>query len=332
VHGQYCAFIRFERKIDEVSVFIFVADTHAAMPSFHMEVRGPFAFQYTRSYYGRVTGEVVDVFEGGYYRRVVATGARDVLVSVQPLGDVAEPQLEVTCDRLSTDETREVVRWVRRIFNLDLDLPAFYDFAVRDPLLAPVTRAFHGFRPPRFATLFEALICTILGQQVNVRFALDVKARLVRRFGRAVTHEGRTYYGFPTPDALACASPTSLRALRVSRQKARYITGIAQRVLDGALTEDLASLDDDSLIRHLTAITGIGRWSAEYVLVRGLGRTSVIPAAGTGIRAAFAHYHGRVAMTEVAVRHLAERWGRYKGLAAFYLRFAYHRSRDKQQG
>jgi DNA-3-methyladenine glycosylase II len=293
-----------------------------------MEVPSPFAFQYTRSYYGRVSGEVVDVFDGGHYRRVVATRTRDVLVSVRPLGDVMKPYLEVTYDRLSTDETKDVVRWLRRIFNLDLDLHAFYHFAAHDPLLTSLTRSFHGFRPPRFATLFEALICTILGQQVNVRFALDVKARLVRRLGTTVTHAGQTYYGFPTPDAIVFASPNTLRMLRISQQKARYITGIAQRVLDGEITDDLARLDDDALIQRLTAITGIGRWSAEYVLVRGLGRPSVIPAAGTGIRAAFAHYFGRDAMTEAEVRQLAERWGGYKGLAALYLRFAYYRSRD----
>ena len=82
----------------------------------------------------------------------------------------------------------------------------------------------------------------MLGQQVNVRFALDVKARLVRRFGTTVTHAGRTYHGFPTPDALAAADAATLRALRISRQKARYITGIVQRVREGAITDAVGAV------------------------------------------------------------------------------------------
>ena len=72
-----------------------------------------------------------------------------------------------------------------------------------------------------------------------------------------MTHNGRTYHGFPTPDALAAADATTLRALRISRQKARYITGIAQRVWEGEVTDAVAHLDDGALIQRLTAILGI---------------------------------------------------------------------------
>jgi DNA-3-methyladenine glycosylase II len=86
---------------------------------------------------------------------------------------------------------------------------------------------------------------------------------------------------------------------------------------------------DEDALRYLMAITGIGRWSAEYVLLRGLGRTSVVPAAGTGVRAAFSYFFHEDRLAEDGVRRLAERWGGYKGLAAFYLRFAYYKRKAR---
>lgn len=271
-------------------------------------------------------GEIVDVFEDGGYRRVLGTGGRHVLVSVRPRGDAPRTVLEVHGDALRAGEAATLIRTIRRIFNLDLDLEGFYRFVEDDDLLAPIARQLHGYRPPRFASLFESILCTILGQQVNVRFALDVKRRVVCALGASVTRSRRRYFAFPTPAAVYAASPATLRALRVSRQKTRYILGVAKLFLDGALDEPkLMSLDDEAAVRTLSEITGIGRWSAEYILVRGLGRASVVPAAGTGIRAAFAHFFNRALATEEDVRRLSARWGVYKGLAAFYLRFAYYR-------
>lgn len=295
------------------------------MQRFTIDVEDSFDFRYTQRYFRRVTGEIVDRFDGESYQRVLQIQERPVFLVAKPVGQPPHHQLEVTCNTSRSNDITRVENRLRRIFNLDLDLEGFYRGAANDTLLNQITRQFEGYRVPCFPTLFESLICTILGQQINVRFALDVKRRLVKKYGNTVLFNGREYYGFPTPASLVNVTVEEFRKLKVSRQKAGYIEGVANLILNGGLTESaIINLNDDEILRRLMEVKGIGRWTAEYVMVRGLGKASVIPAAGTGIRAAFAHFFGLQKATEEDVRRIARQWKSHQGLAAFYLRFAYH--------
>ncbi len=294
-----------------------------------LEADGPFDCGHTWRYWGRVPGEIVDVLEGECYVRVLRIGERDVLVRVRPL-DRSRQRLEATCDSLTSGEREVLEGKLRRIFNLDLDLEGFYAFAEGDGLLSEAVKALYGYRPPCFPSLFEGLVCTIIGQQVNVRFNLDVKRRLVKQYGRVLSLGGREYYGFPSPADLASVSGEALRALLISRQKAGYITGVAKLFVEGKLGgEKVRRLGDEEALNCLMDVRGVGRWTAEYVMIRGLGRTSAIPAVDTGMRAAFTHFFKLEKAKEGDVRRLSEKWGKWKGLAGFYLRSAYYLKTDR---
>ena len=294
-----------------------------------IDVKGPFNAEYSQRYFCRVPGEIVDLFQNGKYMRVLSFEDKLALVSVKFLGGTTNPRLEASCESFNQENIKRIKQKLRRVFNLNLDLQKFYEFAAKDEVLTPITAEIYGYRPPCFSSLFEALVCTIIGQQVNVRFALDVKSRIVKKYGQALTVNGKTYYGFPTPQALQSATAIEMRALRVSRQKTRYITGVASLFLEGTLNEEkISRMNDEDALNFLMKIKGIGRWSSEYVLIRGFGRTSVVPAVGTGVRAAFSYFFKKERLTEDEVRTLAERWGEYKGLAAFYLRFAYNKRKS----
>ena len=294
-----------------------------------IDVKGPFNAEYSQRYFCRVPGEIVDLFQNGKYMRVLSFEGKLALVSVRFLGGTVNPRLEASCESFNQENIKRIKQKLRRVFNLNLDLQKFYEFAAKDEILTPITAEIYGYRPPCFSSLFEALVCTIIGQQVNVRFALDVKSRIVKKYGQALTVNGKTYYGFPTPEALQSATAIEMRALRVSRQKTRYITGVASLFLEGTLDEEkISRMNDEEALNFLMKIKGIGRWSSEYVLIRGFGRTSVVPAVGTGVRAAFSYFFKKERLTEDEVRTLAERWGEYKGLAAFYLRFAYNKRKS----
>jgi DNA-3-methyladenine glycosylase II len=296
------------------------------MGHFLIDVEGLFNADYSQRYFCRVPGEIIDLFQNGKYMRVLSFEDKLALVSVRFLGETVNPRLEVSCENLNQENMKMIEQKLRRVFNLNLDLQKFYEFAVKDEILAPIAAEIYGYRPPCFPSLFEALVCTIVGQQVNVRFALDVKSRIVRRYSQALTLNGKTYYGFPTPEVIQSATVTEMRKLRVSRQKTRYITGVASLFLEGTLDEEKVSkMKDEEALSFLMRIKGIGRWSAEYVLIRGFGRTGVVPAVGTGVRAAFSYFFKKERLAEDEVRTLAERWKDYKGLAAFYLRFAYYK-------
>src|SRR5690606_22898744 len=112
------------------------------------------------------------------------------------------------------------------------------------------------------------------------------------------------------PERLAEAGVEGLRKLGFSRQKARYVLEVARRALDGELDPArFADLDDEEAIQRLTEIPGVGRWTAENVLIRGLGRSDVIPAGDLGIRVAIQRLLGLAGRpSEAEVRELAAGW------------------------
>jgi len=167
---------------------------------------------------------------------------------------------------------------------------------------------------------FEALVWAILGQQISVAFAARTKRALIEQYGESVEVCGRTYRLFPLPERLAALAPDDLRPLQVSRQKGAYITELARSGID---LEALRGLPDEEVVERLVRLKGIGRWTAEYLLVRGFGRPDAIAAGDMGIRAIVGRLHGlgRNA-TEAEVRALAEAWAPWRGYAGFYLWFA----------
>ena len=166
---------------------------------------------------------------------------------------------------------------------------------------------------------FEALVWAILGQQINLPFAYRLKRALVERYGTRLEHDGYTYHLFPAPEALAEADPAELRAMQLSRQKSDYVRSLAALAAGGAIDwAGLRALPSDEAVAELTRLRGVGRWTAEYVAMRGLGHRDVIPAADVGLKFAIgkAYGLGRQA-TEPEIRLLAERWAGWRSHASF---------------
>lgn len=209
----------------------------------------------------------------------------------------------------------------RHICGADLDMAAFYRRAADDPVLGGLVVRHYGLRPTLSPQPFEMLVGAICAQQVNLAFAFTVRARLVRRFGIPVGVNGETIYAFPEPAALARARVDDLRRMQLTTRKAEYVVGLARQVDTGDL--DLGALSNRSnedVIEQLTAVRGLGRWTAEWFLARGLGRGDVCPAGDLAVRKAFAHfYNRRRVLSETAIRRRAARWGANQNMAVHYL-------------
>ena len=164
-----------------------------------------------------------------------------------------------------------------------------------------------GYPGPRVRpTGYETLLRTIVGQQVSVQAADAVWTRLEAALGS----------GCP-PAALLAASDEALRACGLSRQKASYARSLAALVGSGAL--DLAHLpeDDEDAIAMLTAIKGIGRWSAEIYLLFAEGRPDIWPAGDLAVQIEVGRMLGLPERpSEKQVRELAEGWRPHRGAAA----------------
>jgi DNA-3-methyladenine glycosylase II len=208
-----------------------------------------------------------------------------------------------------------VMHW----WQLDQDPSDLAAIGARDPILGELLARLHGARSPLMPSPFECLVWAILGQQITVAFAYKMKRALVERYGESLEYEGRTYWLFPEAARLAEADPADLRELQFSRQKSEYVRGLAALVAEDRIDwAALRTMPSDLAMTELTALRGVGRWSAEYVLMRGLGHPDVIPAADVGLQAAIGRAYGLgPKATEPEVRALAEQWMPRRSHAAF---------------
>jgi DNA-3-methyladenine glycosylase II len=159
--------------------------------------------------------------------------------------------------------------------------------------------------------LFGSLLRQIVSQQVSVSAASAILGRLAALLGDEA----------PTPTQLLAIDPEQLRSVGVSRQKASYMRDLAQRIESGPLKLDrLAGLCDDEVRKELMAVKGIGRWSADMVLLVDLARPDVLPSGDLGVRKAVYEAYGLPSLpTPKEVDLLGEKWRPHRSLATSYL-------------
>jgi DNA-3-methyladenine glycosylase II len=175
-----------------------------------------------------------------------------------------------------------------------------------------------GYPEPRIREPgYETLLRTIVGQQVSVAAAASIWRKLEAAVGTDLA-----------PEALIAASDESLRGAGLSRQKASYARSLAEELTSGRLDLHALPKDDEEAIKALTAIKGIGRWSAEIYLLFAEGRADVWPAGDLAVQIALGRIKGLDARpTEKLTRTLAEGWRPHRGAAAIFL--WHHYGNDK---
>jgi DNA-3-methyladenine glycosylase II len=282
----------------------------------------PLAFDLTLQRYRLWGIDPANVYADGAFHRVARAGATAVPFRLTASGSVDRPVVTATFAAPDTPERRRAVRTEARcLLGLDADLEGFYARATGDPVLARLVEPLFGLRPSVTPDPFEMLVGAISAQQVNLTFAFATRARLVRCFGEPWTIDGVTVLAFPSAEAVASADVATLREMQFSTRKAEYLIGLAEAVASGKLDlAGLAHLPDDEVIERLTALRGLGRWTAEWFLARGLGRPDVCPAGDLGVRRAVEAlcFRGRACDT-ARVRRRALAWRPYRSLAVHYL-------------
>jgi DNA-3-methyladenine glycosylase II len=255
--------------------------------------------------------DLLDRWDGRTLVRTVGTPAGAVAFAATVVGSVAAPAVRV---QLEDPAHRAVVEpYVRRMFVLRHAELA--ELAGRDPAIARLAARYPGVRPVLTLSLFGALLRAISAQQVNLRWAATTRRRVAERFGDRHQVAGFEVYSLD-PARLAAVPPAELRALQFTTRKAEYIVGAAAAVARGALDLDgLRALPDAEVIARITAIRGLGVWTAEWILARTLGRPRVV-AGDLGLRKAVGElYLGGAFPSEAEVRRLAAHWGAAAGVA-----------------
>jgi len=259
----------------------------------------PYAFELSTARYRAFGTDLANLWHEGGLHRVV--DGQEVRITEAPGGVDVQPL------------SPEIEPVVRKLLGAEFDLDEFYGFAAGEPVLASLAEELRGLRPPIAVEPFESLVTSITAQQVSLRAAFAIRNRLIERFGVRAEHA----YSFPTRERLAVADPEELFALGFSRRKAEYVTGLARSDLD---LHALALLPDDEVKAALTALPGIGEWTADWFLARHLARPRAWPAGDLGVRKAVSRFYGDGRdLTTDEVRAIGERFDPFQNLTAHYL-------------
>jgi DNA-3-methyladenine glycosylase II len=176
-------------------------------------------------------------------------------------------------------------------------------------------------RPPRFPTLFETLLNGFACQQVSLAACIHLMNQLAEVRGRDVSLLDPAMRILPAPEDLARLDPEALREIGFSRQKSRYVIGLARQLKEDRLDlSRLASMTDDEARSILQQIPGVGRWTADYVLLRGLGRWHIFPPGDAGARGKLRHWlESEGSSDDEAVQRLIDSWQPFGGVIYFHL-------------
>ncbi len=285
-------------------------------PPFDLELTASYG-TYFRGRYGS------DSWVDGQYRRLLDLGPKLVLASVRAVGTVEEPELEVELrgENLTPQDAAAGKAQVAWLLGTQQELTPFYHLARRDPPLAAICENFYGLHLPHTATVFEALTLAILGQQIATSVARIVRTLLIETYGLRQAFDGADYYAFPRPEALASALVEDLRRLKLSYRKAEYVQGIAQAARDGTGGLDcLNEKSDEEVVQQVTQLRGVGNWTAQWVLVRGLGRPDALPLGDLALRRIVSSmYFDGEPITDEQLRPFSARWSPWRTYATIYL-------------
>jgi DNA-3-methyladenine glycosylase II len=282
----------------------------------------------------RAGDDLLDRWDGRRWLRAVAVDGRTVGVAARPTGTVTAPALEVEVEAPDPEAgpgsgpaARAQARAAGRVLAgaFPTAPEALAELAAADPVVARIAGRFPGVGPVLQPDLLTAVVRAISAQQITLRFAATLRGRLARRYGRR--HQvpvPRPAPGDPAGaevwslDAgrLAGAAVADLRELQLSTAKAVAVVRFAAAVADGRVAlAELDGLDDEQVVERLVAFPGIGRWTAEWLLARTLGRPRVV-AGDLGVRKAVgaAYLDGRMP-SEAEVRAVTAHWGAAAGVA-----------------
>lgn len=291
--------------------------------AFSIDPTPPFRLDLTAWTLRRRPGNIVDRWDGKTYRRALVVGGHPLEVEVEQTGSPDAPRLKIRAtSAVQFPGARSAVRnAVERILGARIDLGGFYRFAAGDPALGPVVTRFRGAKPPRFPTLFEALTNAIACQQLSLTVGILLLNRMTEACGAPIPGSDLPVYAFPSPEDVAMLAPETLRSLGFNRQKTRALLELASVIAGKRIDLDgIASLDDDAAVDRLRELRGVGRWTAEYVLLRGLGRIHVFPGDDVGARNHLRRWLGmRNTLGYEEARSALSRWEPYAGLVYFHL-------------
>ena len=284
-----------------------VADGGLAL---RLPFHGPLDWDAMAVYFAARAIPGVEYVSGDVYRRTIVVDGDPGVLELHP---PREDHLLLRAHLPHWEGLIHLVERARHIASLDFDLEEPTRHLAGDPVLGPLLRARPGLRAPGTWDPLETGVRAIVGQQVSLAAANTISGRLVERLGTPVPGLGPLglTHTFPAPDTLATAD---LDGLGLTPRRARAVRAFARAVMEGEVRLD-RSVSLHQLVSSLTAIDGLGPWTAQYLALR-LGERDACPTSDLGLQRALA---GSLPRPVAALGEVAERWRPWRALAATHL-------------
>ena len=296
--------------------------THPSL-TFELKPVAPFRLDFTAWALRRRPENQIDRWDGSTYRRVISIQGEPAEVRVSQEDSAEKPRLRVNVigRRVGASTKNEVDMLLTRMLGLQVDLKPFYRMASRNSKRHELAEKYRGLKPVRFPTIFETLANAISCQQFTIAAGLQLLNRLGRLGNLALETEAGMVFGSPDPSDLLRLSPRTFRRVGFSRHKTRAFRELSRDILVNRLDlESVVDLNNEDAINFLLRLRGVGRWTAEYALLRGLGRLDVFPGDDVGARNRLAKWlHRREAMDYTSVQRALQGWRPYAGFVFFHL-------------
>jgi DNA-3-methyladenine glycosylase II len=264
-------------------------------------------------------------YANNHFWQAVNVNDKILFLYIESVGDLENPELAVSVEsevELSPEILNSTPIIVYKIFNLGLDLRPFYEAMQKDEIMNEIVKQLYGLKNPSTPTLFEAVVDSIVEQQISLKAAHNIENRVIKNFGSSIDLYGQKYYSYPQPEDLAHLDLQKLRDCGLSFRKAEYIRDLSQKILNNDVDfNSLEKMDStEEMIEEIIKIRGIGVWTAELALLRGLGRLDAIPADDIGLQRVISHFYREdEKISAEELREIAISWGKWKGLASYYL-------------
>lgn len=241
------------------------------------------------------------------------------------IGTIDEPQLAYTLlseQPIATDIQLAMLDRITFFLGLEDDLRPFYAAGRKDTVFAPVLEQLYGYHQVKFTTPFENACWAVISQRNPMANAIKVKHLLTETFGNSITVDGTIYRAFPEPAQLVAADEDKLMNVIRHARRTEYVRSVAA-AFDSVDEQFLRTAPYEEVETWLQSIKGIGEWSANFVLLRGLGRMDRTPVTEKKMFEVVSRlYNAGQAVSAEDVRRIAEPYGPYQGYWAHYLRVA----------
>jgi len=212
---------------------------------------------------------------------------------------------------------------LREIYRVDFDYQKFIETCRKHRRIYELAKKYIGLRPTGMISIYEALLDSIIEQNIGLSLAMRIKARFIRKFGEKIEINGEEYYSFPRPSVLANMTPERLKKeARLTTMKSKAIIEVANRVDELPSTDEIEE-NPEEFTKTITRIKGIGIWTAQISIAKISKSFRVGPTNDLSVRRGFKYFLG--INNEEKIIKLLDHFSEYAGLILYLMAFEGHK-------